>query len=128
MVRNASSRSRCWKAKASFGTANGYRKIGEYVHEKTEGKVGYVHIPDMARRGYAEFHRGFLAEVSYPGLLIDVRYNGGGHVSQLLLEKLSRRRIGYDVPRWGAPHPYPDASVLGPMVAVTNENGGFRWR
>ena len=96
----------------------------EYVHGKTDGKVGYVHIPDMSRRGYAEFHRGFLAEVSYPGLLVDVRYNGGGHVSQLLLEKLSRRRIGYDVPRWGTPHPYPDASVLGPMVAVTNENAG----
>lgn len=95
-----------------------------YVHEKTDGKVGYVHIPDMGRRGYAEFHRGFLAEVSYPGLLIDVRYNGGGHVSQLLLEKLARRRIGYDVPRWGTPHSYPDASVLGPMVAVTNENAG----
>ena len=95
-----------------------------YVHEKTEGKVGYVHIPDMSRHGYAEFHRGYLAEVSYPGLLVDVRYNGGGHVSQLLLEKLSRRRIGYDVPRWGTPHPYPDASVLGPMVAVTNENAG----
>ncbi len=95
-----------------------------YVHEKTEGKVGYVHIPDMMGRGYAEFHRGFLAEVSYPALLIDVRYNGGGHVSQLILEKLSRRRIGYDVPRWGTPHPYPDASVLGPMVAVTNENAG----
>ena len=96
----------------------------QYVHDKTDGKVGYVHIPDMSRHGYAEFHRGYLAEVSYPGLLVDVRYNGGGHVSQLLLEKLSRRRIGYDVPRWGTPHPYPDASVLGPMVAVTNENAG----
>ncbi len=96
----------------------------QYVHDKTDGKVGYVHIPDMSRRGYAEFHRGYLAEVSYPGLLVDVRYNGGGHVSQLLLEKLSRRRIGYDIPRWGTPHPYPDASVLGPMVAVTNENAG----
>ena len=95
-----------------------------YVHEKTDGKVGYVHIPDMGRSGYAEFHRGYLAEVSYPGLLVDVRYNTGGHVSQLLLEKLSRRRIGYCVPRWGIPDPYPDASVLGPMIAVTNENAG----
>ena len=96
----------------------------KYVHEKTDGKVGYVHIPDMGRRGYAEFHRGYLAEVSYPGLLIDVRYNGGGNVSQLILEKLSRRRIGYNVPRWGTPHPYPASSVLGPMVTVTNENAG----
>ena len=78
----------------------------------------------MGRRGYSEFHRGFLTEVSYPGLLIDVRYNGGGNVSQLILEKLSRRRIGYDIPRWGTPHPYPASSVLGPMITVTNENAG----
>lgn len=96
----------------------------KYVHEKTDGKVGYVHIPDMGSRGYAEFHRGYLAEVSYPALLIDVRYNGGGNVSQLILEKLSRHRIGYAVPRWGTPNPYPTASVLGPMITVTNENAG----
>ena len=96
----------------------------KYVHERTEGKIGYVHIPDMGRRGYAEFHRGYLAEVSYPGLLIDVRYNGGGNVSQLILEKLSRRRIGYVMPRWGTPRSYPAASVLGPMITVTNENAG----
>lgn len=96
----------------------------KYVHEKTDGKVGYVHILDMGRRGYSEFHRGFLTEVSYPGLLIDVRYNGGGNVSQLILEKLSRKRIGYALPRWGTPNSYPTASVLGPMIAVTNENAG----
>ena len=96
----------------------------KYVHEKTDGKVGYVHIPDMGRRGYAEFHRGYLSEVSYPSLLIDVRYNGGGNVSQLILEKLSRHRIGYVIPRWGTPNPYPTASVLGPMITVTNENAG----
>ncbi len=33
------------------------------VHEATGGRVGYVHIPDMGPRGYAEFHRGYLAEV-----------------------------------------------------------------
>ena len=91
MVKNVSSRLKCTgKRKRAYGIANGYRKNRRYVHEKTDGKVGYVHIPDMGRRGYAEFHRGFLAEVSYPGLLlVDVRYNGGGHVSQLLLEKVS---------------------------------------
>ena len=95
-----------------------------YVHGKTKGQVGYIHIPDMMAGGYAEFHRGWLAEVHRPGLLVDVRYNGGGHVSQLLLEKLARRRIGYDVTRYGEPVPYPDASMLGPIVAVTNESAG----
>ena len=71
----------------------------------TKGRVGYVHIPDMGPRGFAEFHRYYLAEVERDGLIVDVRFNGGGHVSQLILEKLLRRRIGYEKPRWGEPSP-----------------------
>jgi tricorn protease len=55
---------------------------------------------------------------------VDVRVNGGGHVSGLLLEKLARKRVGYDFPRWAAPKPYPDESPTGPMVALTNELAG----
>lgn len=94
------------------------------VHAATGGRVGYIHIPNMGPAGYAEFHRGFLAEVVRQGLIVDVRYNGGGHVSQLLLEKLARRRIGYDVQRWGAPESYPVNAVLGPLVAIANEWAG----
>jgi tricorn protease len=91
------------------------------VHQATEGRVGYVHIPDMSADGYAEFHRGYLAEVDREGLIIDVRNNRGGHVSSLILEKLARRRLGYDVRRWGEPIPYPPESVIGPIVAICNE-------
>jgi tricorn protease len=96
----------------------------EEVHRRSKGQVGYVHIPDMGTRGYAEFHRGWLPELHYPALIIDVRFNGGGHVSQLLLEKLARKRLGYDVPRWHAPEAYPRESVMGPLVALTNEYAG----
>jgi tricorn protease len=94
------------------------------VHEATGGRVGYVHVPDMSARGYAEFHRGFLAEVAREGLIVDARFNGGGHVSQLILEKLARRRLGYDTQRWGDPIPYPYESVMGPIVALCNELAG----
>ncbi len=94
------------------------------VHEVSQGRVGYVHIPDMGPNGYAEFHRSYLTEYDYPALLIDVRWNRGGHVSGLLLEKLARRRIGYDFSRWGQPEPYPAESPRGPMVALTNEHAG----
>ncbi|MEO3812597.1 PDZ domain-containing protein [Sphaerisporangium sp. B11E5] len=94
------------------------------VHERTDGRVGYLHIPDMGPLGYAEFHRGFLAEHDREGLVVDVRFNGGGHVSGLLLQKLARRRLGYDFPRWGLPEPYPAESPRGPMVAITNELAG----
>ncbi|GAA1507474.1 S41 family peptidase [Sphaerisporangium rubeum] len=94
------------------------------VHERTGGRVGYLHIPNMGPLGYAEFHRGFLAEHDREGLVVDVRFNGGGHVSGLLLQKLARRRLGYDFPRWGVPEPYPAESPRGPMVAITNELAG----
>ncbi|MFW5966644.1 MAG: S41 family peptidase [Persicimonas sp.] len=94
------------------------------VHEATDGRVGYVHIPDMGPPGYSEFHRAFLSEKTKTGLIVDVRYNGGGHVSQLILEKLRREHLGYDVRRWGKPMSYPSDSVLGPMVALTNQHAG----
>ncbi|MGH9550607.1 MAG: PDZ domain-containing protein, partial [Terriglobales bacterium] len=94
------------------------------VHERTNGKVGYVHIPDMGPFGFAEFHRGYLTEVHRDGLIVDARYNRGGHVSPLLLEKLARKRSGYDISRWGVPMPYPPESVAGPMVCLTNQFAG----
>ena len=94
------------------------------VHERTKGRVGYVHVPDMGPWGFAEFHRGYLSEFDRDGLIVDVRYNRGGHVSALLLEKLARKRVGYDVSRWAPPFPYPEESVGGPIVAVTNQFAG----
>lgn len=94
------------------------------VHQSSKHKIGYVHIPDMGPGGFAEFHRYFLSEIQYPALIVDVRFNRGGHVSELLLEKLARKRVGYDIQRWAPPEPYPSESVLGPIVCLTNENAG----
>lgn len=94
------------------------------VHERTNERVGYLHVPDMGPWGFSEFHRGFLSEFDREGLIVDVRHNRGGHVSSLLLEKLARKRVGYDAPRYGALVPYPPESVGGPIVALTNQFAG----
>ncbi|BBJ27393.1 S41 family peptidase [Athalassotoga saccharophila] len=99
-------------------------KNRRYVYQKTNNRVGYIHIPDMMALGYAEFHRYFLAELDKEGLIVDVRFNSGGEVSQLLLEKLARKRIGYDSTRWMGAQPYPTDSPYGPVIAVTNEYAG----
>jgi tricorn protease len=96
----------------------------ERVHRESKGRVGYVHIPDMGPAGYAEFHRSYLAEVEHEALIVDVRCNGGGHVSQLILEKVARRHLGYCMHRWGEHNSYPEHAVAGPIVAVTNEFAG----
>ena len=95
-----------------------------WVHETSNGRVGYLHLPDMMSAGFAEFHRYFGTECDRDALIVDVRYNRGGHVSQLLLEKVARRRLGYDLTRWGQPEPYPVESPAGPVVALTNEHAG----
>ncbi len=95
-----------------------------WVHEQSQGRVGYFHLPDMMSAGFAEFHRYFIAECDRDGLIVDVRYNRGGHVSQLLLEKVARKRIGYATARWGQTSSYPEEAVAGPVVALTNEHSG----
>lgn len=94
------------------------------VRQGTDGRAGYLHVPDMMPRGWAEFHRSYLAEVEREALVVDVRFNGGGHISALVLEKLARRVIGWAVPRRGAPEPYPAEAPRGPLVAITNEWAG----
>lgn len=94
------------------------------VHRESKGRVGYVHVPDMGPRGFSEFHRAYLLESERDGLIVDVRYNGGGHVSQLLLAKLLRKRVGWDKTRWNDLLPYPDHAPAGPLVALTNEHAG----
>ena len=95
-----------------------------WVHESSGGRVGYLHLPDMMSAGFAEFHRYFGTECDRDALVVDVRYNRGGHVSQLLLEKVARRRIAWTVSRWGQPTSYPDEAPAGAVVALTNEHAG----
>ncbi len=95
-----------------------------YVHEKSGEKLGYVHIPDMGGRGFSEFYRLYKAEAYRDGLIIDLRYNSGGFISSLLLEKLSRKRLGEERPRVGKPTPYPVDAPPAVMVALANEATG----
>ena len=95
-----------------------------WVHEHSQDRVGYLHLPDMMADGFAEFHRYFGAECDRDALIVDLRWNRGGHVSELLLEKVARRRIGWNLPRWGRATPYPEESLAGAVVALCNEHAG----
>jgi tricorn protease len=94
------------------------------VREATSGRVGYLHVPDMMPFGWSEFHRSYQVEVERDALVVDARFNAGGHTSGLVLEKLARHRIAWEVPRRGAPAPYPDEAPRGPLVLLTNESAG----
>ena len=97
----------------------------KYVHGASNGCLGYLHIPDMENIGIAEFQRGLLEEIDAQALLVDVRWNTGGYFSPLILEKLSRRRVGFNQRRWGkALDGYPPYSPPSVLVALANEYTG----
>lgn len=96
----------------------------KFVHKVSKGRLGYVHIPDMGPNGYAEFYRNFISEQVREGLIVDVRYNGGGHVSQHILKVLAQKPLGLDVSRYHGQIYYPTYAVRGPIVALTNEKAG----
>ncbi|WP_189129612.1 S41 family peptidase [Wenjunlia tyrosinilytica] len=95
-----------------------------YVHRQSEGRLGYLHVPDMVGSGWAQLHRDLRVEVARDGLVVDVRENRGGHTSQLVVEKLARRIVGWDVPRGTRALSYPLDAPRGPIVAVANEFSG----
>jgi tricorn protease len=95
-----------------------------YVHERSGGRLGYLHVPDMVGAGWAQLHRDLRVEVAREGLVVDVRENRGGHTSQLVVEKLARRIVGWDLPRGLRPYSYPEDAPRGPVVAVANEFSG----
>ncbi|HEY2041352.1 MAG TPA: PDZ domain-containing protein, partial [Jatrophihabitans sp.] len=94
------------------------------VHAATEGRVGYVHIPDMMSNGWAAFHRNLRVEMARDALIVDTRNNGGGHTSQLVLEKLTRKVLGHDSVRHGQDEAWPDGAPMGPLVSIANEWAG----
>ncbi|GGX51383.1 tricorn protease [Streptomyces minutiscleroticus] len=95
-----------------------------YVHDRSGGRLGYLHVPDMVGSGWAQLHRDLRVEVARDGLVVDLRENRGGHTSQLVVEKLARRIVGWDLPRGARPQSYPEDAPRGPVVAVANEFSG----
>ncbi len=92
------------------------------VRELSDGRLGYLHIPDMGATGWAQFHRDLRGEIAEEGLLVDVRGNSGGIVSELVVEKLARRVVGWDVGRHRGPVSYPADAPRGPVVVLADEH------
>ncbi|MFD4139154.1 S41 family peptidase [Streptomyces sp. NPDC058572] len=91
------------------------------VRKLSDGKCGYLHIPDMGGSGWAQFNRDLRLEVSRPALIVDVRGNAGGHISELVIEKLTRKILGWDLTRNAQPVSYTSNAPRGPVVAIADE-------
>jgi tricorn protease len=91
------------------------------VRHLSGGRCGYLHIPDMGGSGWAQFNRDLRMEMAYDALLVDVRGNAGGHISELVVEKLTRTILGWDLTRNAQPVSYAGSAPRGPVVAIADE-------
>ncbi|MGE0641646.1 MAG: S41 family peptidase [Thermoanaerobaculia bacterium] len=93
-----------------------------YVEEKTGGRVGYIHIPDMGAGGAYEFVKWFYPQIRKEGMVVDVRSNGGGNISQWIIERLDSKLLGT---RFGYssdyPQTYPYTVFHGHLVCLLSE-------
>jgi tricorn protease len=95
----------------------------KYVEEQSGGKVGYLYIPDMGGDGIREFIKWFYPQVRKQGLVIDVRDNGGGNVSPMIIERLARKVLGTNFGRnASATGTYPQPAFYGYMAALISES------
>ena len=97
------------------------QKNVDEVSKKTNGEVGYIHIPDMGQPGLNEFTKQYFPQIKKKGLIVDVRGNGGGFVSPLVIERLRRALVMVEIARNGTPQTNPPQTFIGPMVALCDE-------
>ena len=94
------------------------------VDELSHGRIGYMHLPDMGAAGIREFIKWYYPQLRKEALLIDDRANGGGNISRMVIERLSRTScwrpvIAHHRRRRGT---YPDSVFIGPKAVLLDGN------
>jgi tricorn protease len=95
----------------------------ERVNSLSHGRLGYIHLPDMGDAGIREFVKWWFPQVRKEGLVVDLRHNGGGNISEMLIERLARTLHATTFSRnHEAPDTYPHVVQAGPKAALIDED------
>jgi tricorn protease len=94
------------------------------TRQLSDGRLGYLHIPNMVGEGWAHFSRDLRTEMALDGVIMDVRGNSGGHISELVVSKLTPRAFGWDATRYERAQRYPGDARRGPVVTLADEMAG----
>jgi tricorn protease len=96
----------------------------KYVAEQTEGRVGYVYLPNTAGAGYTLFNRMFFSQTDKDAIIIDERSNGGGQAANYITDVLSRTYLAGWKDRDGLTFTTPGGAMYGPKVMLIDQDAG----
>jgi tricorn protease len=106
------------------------------VDEASDGKIGYMYLPDTYNGSAIDFPRYFYSQTKKEGLIVDGRFNGGGLDPEIFLQRLLKKPHGYWTRRYSADQTIPALAVDAHMACLTNRYAGsggdelpyeFRW-
>lgn len=95
-----------------------------YVDKQSDGKVGYIYVPDTGINGQNELFRQFYGQRDKAALIIDERWNGGGQLPNRFIELLNRPVLNYWARRYGKDNPTPNDAHHGPKCMLINGMAG----
>ena len=96
----------------------------EVVNNMSNGKLGYVYLPNTSEEGYTNFNRYYFSQVDKSGVIIDERFNHGGYISDYIINCMLREPTALNVSRWGRDVVTPPMAIFGPKVMVINQFAG----
>ena len=97
----------------------------KYVEKATDGKVGYVYLPNTTTAGYTSFNRMFFAQVDRQGVILDERSNGGGQAANYIIDVLSREHLsGWKYRSGDMVYDTPAGAIYGPKVMLIDQDAG----
>jgi tricorn protease len=94
------------------------------VDKLSGGRLAYVWLPNTGGPGYSSFIRYFYAQQDKEGTVVDVRYNQGGMVADVVVNELDKKPMGFFTLRDGNSFFSPIAGIYGPKVMLINESAG----
>lgn len=94
------------------------------VEALSNGRIGYVHLPDTGGAGFQFFNRYYFAHLDKDAVILDERFNGGGYAADYIIDLLDRPLLNYWKGRWGKPDMTPGAANFGPKAMIINEYAG----
>jgi tricorn protease-like protein/C-terminal processing protease CtpA/Prc len=96
----------------------------QYVAKKSDGKIGYIYVPNTGVDGQSDLFRQFFGQRGKAALIIDDRWNGGGQIPTRFIELLSRHATNFWARRDANDWPWPPDGHFGPKAMLINGLAG----